>query len=346
MATQHQRASRHLVRLPFTFLAIALAACGTGDAVQNGASSGSSSTTNRNGDASASSGASGSGASSGSVPTIHWGGGDSAESGPNGQAEAGDRVNDAGYAATIDGGGGDAAASSDAGAVLAEGGSAVTPFPPGVTSPKITIVGDSIAAGPGCYKKYLLQDLTTNGFSKFQFVGLYADSCGTVRHSAVSCSTTSQWIQPTFTMPNCSHGITFAGMSTVVQSLQPDLVMLQLGVNDVWGGTPTATILANYATLINQARSHNKNVVVVVAQIQKIMPSCSNMAAYNGAQALVSAVPAWAQSVSTKESPVFTADLWTNSDWHQTLDCVHPNDVGAQRMAGNWFDALKTILPR
>jgi lysophospholipase L1-like esterase len=38
--------------------------------------------------------------------------------------------------------------------------------------------------------------------------------------------------------------------------------------------------------------------------------------------------------------------VWTNSDWSraETLDCVHPNEVGAQKMGMNWFNALKTIL--
>ena len=67
-------------------------------------------------------------------------------------------------------------------------------FPSGITKPRIMIVGDSISAGPGCYKKYLLQYLTDNHYSKFQFVGEYSDDCGgVVRHSAVSCSTAEQY---------------------------------------------------------------------------------------------------------------------------------------------------------
>lgn len=58
-------------------------------------------------------------------------------------------------------------------------------------------------------------------------------------------------------------------------------------------------------------------------------------------------MPGWAQGQSTAESPVFVADFWTTSDWSkaETLDCVHPNDVGAEKMGRNWFNALKTILP-
>ena len=61
---------------------------------------------------------------------------------------------------------------------------------------------------------------------------------------------------------------------------------------------------------------------------------------------LTAAVPAWAQTQAQAESPVFVADLWTNSDWSkaETNDCVHPNDIGAEKMGKNWYETLKTIL--
>lgn len=219
-------------------------------------------------------------------------------------------------------------------------------FPPEVARPRIMIVGDSISAGPGCYKKYLVQNLTTNGITEYEFVGEYTDDCGGgVRHSAVSCTTSGNYTQPTFTVPNCNTN-TYPGLATLVETHNPDLVMLQLGVNDVWGGSaPIQPILNNYATLVEQARAHNPRVVVMVAQIHKIITdNCMNMASTTKAEELVMAVPAWAESVSTADSPVLVADLWTNSDAHEATDCVHPNDAGAQRMGQNWYNALAPIL--
>ncbi len=221
-------------------------------------------------------------------------------------------------------------------------------FPAGVTKPRIMIVGDSISAGPGCYKKFLLKALTDNHYSSFQFVGEYSDDCGGgVRHSAVSCSTATQYTQSMFSMPNCAQDKTFPGIATLVATHKPDLLMLQLGVNDVWGGKGPNDILGDYAKLVAQARAHNANVVLVVARIAKIRPACNaDETVTKRAEALVNAVPTWAQQQSLAQSPVFVADLWTNSDWSraETLDCVHPNDVGAERMGMNWFNALKGIL--
>lgn len=209
------------------------------------------------------------------------------------------------------------------------------------------IVGDSISAGPGCYKKYLVENLTQNGITNFEFVGEYDDDCGGgVKHSAVSCTTSDQYTQPSFTVPNCFGSQSFPGMSALVETHDPDLIMLQLGVNDVWGGSaPIAPILANYATLIEQARAHNPNIVVMVAQIHKIITdNCQNTASTSNAEALVMAVPEWALGITTAESPVLVADLWTNSDAREADDCVHPNDAGAQRMGLNWYNALAGIL--
>lgn len=243
--------------------------------------------------------------------------------------------------------GGFAGTTSNGGAAGATGGSGGSVFPPSVSRPRIMIVGDSISAGPGCYKKYLVQNLTANGITEYEFVGEYTDDCGGgVRHSAVSCTTSANFTEPSFSLSNCFAGMTFSGMSELVASHDPDLVMIQLGVNDVWSGSaPIQPILDNYTTLVDQARAQNPNVVVIVAQIHKIITdNCVNTASTANAEQLVMAIPGWAASASTAESPVLVADLWTNSDAHEADDCVHPNDAGAQRMGLNWYNALAGIL--
>lgn len=247
---------------------------------------------------------------------------------------------------------GGATAGSGAGTSSWTGSAGASPvadvFPPEVTAPRLMIVGDSISAGPGCYKKYLLQALQEDGYS-FEFVGEYTDDCGGgVRHSAVSCTTSSNYTRETFTVANCFPDKEFPGMAPLVASHNPDMILLQLGVNDVWGGrAPIQPILDNYTELVAQARAHNPRIAFVVAQIHKIKTdSCSNEASTDNARQLVEAVPAWAEGISTADSPVFVADLWTNSDSNEADDCVHPNDAGAQRMGQNWYEALKNLLPR
>jgi len=239
------------------------------------------------------------------------------------------------------------AASNTGGAAGETSMPAASPFPSSVQRPQIMIVGDSISAGPGCYKKYLLGELNTNGYTNFDFVGEYADDCGGgVRHSARSCSTAAQYTQPTFTLAadSCNPSGTFPGLSQLVVEYRPDLLMIQLGVNDAWGGRATDAILASYTTLVQQARAQNPNVVIAVAQIQQIRPASDGDAVFARAQQLISAIPGWARAQSQSQSPVFVADLWTDSNPAETLDGVHPDDAGAQRMGLNWFNALRAIL--
>ena len=268
-------------------------------------------------------------------------------SGGSGSGGAGSTDSSGGQNASS--GGAVGAGGSGSGGAPGSGGAGDSVFPEGVIQPKIMIVGDSISAGPGCYKGYLDQKLKDNGYSRYEFVGEYSDDCGkNVAHSAVSCTTSLDFTKPSFTLPDCKPGVEFPGMASLVAEHDPDLIMLQLGVNDVWGGSaPIQGILTNYSTLLSQARAHNPQVVLVVAQIHKIITdNCTNASSTTNAEALIQAVPDWAASQSTQQSPVFVADLWTNSDPQEADDCVHPDDAGAKRMGDNWYEALKGILPK
>lgn len=196
------------------------------------------------------------------------------------------------------------------------------------------------------------QHLKDDGITNYEFVGKYDDDCGSgIKHSAVSCSTTSDYAKETFVLANASCSQTpFDGMSKLVAEFNPDLIMLQLGVNDVWdANAQIQPVLDNYTTLVSRARAHNPNIVIVIAQIQKInTQQAATPCAANDfspkAKELVDAIPAWAQATNTQGSKVFVADLWTNSLVTDTKDCVHPNDAGDQKMAQSWFETLKDIL--
>lgn len=218
-----------------------------------------------------------------------------------------------------------------------------------IPSPKVMIVGDSISAGPGCYKKYLQQKLVANGAGHIQFVGEYTDDCGGgVMHSAVSCSTALDYTKEQFNLPYCKPEAKYPGLAPLMARHQPDMVMLQLGVNDMWSGdTPVAEVLARYHTLISQMRASNPDVVIAIAKIQKILSdNCTNQKSYDQVEKLIGALPEWAAANSTERSPIIVADLWTNSDPHDAKDCVHPGDKGAQRMAENWYNALAPVFVR
>ncbi len=208
-----------------------------------------------------------------------------------------------------------------------------------VTLPvKIMPLGDSITGSPGCWRALLCTNLVNAGYTGFtdiHFVGTQPpQGCGIPYDGS-----------------NEGHG---GALATNIVSLNelpgwlsatnPDIVLMHLGTNDVWSNIATNTILAAYTTLIGQMRANNPNMKILVAQIIPMNPSgCSNCA--QGVINLDAAIPAWAASITTAQSPVIAVDQWTGfNDATDTVDGVHPNDSGNQKIAARWFTPLTQQL--
>jgi lysophospholipase L1-like esterase len=211
---------------------------------------------------------------------------------------------------------------------------------PAATGPvRIMPLGDSITAGPGCWRAMLWHQLQTSGYTNIDFVGSVADG-------------------------GCNYGYTYDGdneghggyaatgiadnnqLPPWLDAARPDIVLMHLGTNDMWGGTiPTSTILAAYTKLVDQMRASNPAMKIVVAQIIPMNPpSCPTCAA--GVVALDNAIPSWAAGLSTAQSPIVVVDQWTGFDTVADTvgDGVHPNDSGFQKMANRWYPALASLL--
>ncbi|EKD19633.1 SGNH hydrolase [Drepanopeziza brunnea f. sp. 'multigermtubi' MB_m1] len=219
---------------------------------------------------------------------------------------------------------------------------------------RINALGDSITGSPGCWRALLWQNLQTAGVTNTDFVGTLApQGCGF-----------------NYDGENDGHGGYLAtGIASASQlpgwlaiSL-PDIVMMQLGTNDVWSSLPTATILAAYSTLVGQMRVQNPKMVVLVAQITPMAPAgCASCA--QGVVSLNAAIPAvcgylfliisrvkilnvecWAAAISTATSPVNVVDCWTGFNTTlNTGDGVHPNESGNVILAHDWFAPLSSAI--
>ncbi|KAG4410954.1 hypothetical protein IFR04_015915 [Cadophora malorum] len=202
---------------------------------------------------------------------------------------------------------------------------------------RINALGDSITGSPGCWRALLWQKLQAAGVTNTDFVGTLAgQGCGF-----------------TYDGENDGHGGFLATGIVSNNQLpgwlaisQPDIVMMQLGTNDVWSSLSTSTILAAYTTLVGQMRAQNPKVLVLVAQITPMSPSgCTTCA--QGVIDLNAAIPAWAAGISTTASPVSIVDVWTGfSTSLDTGDGVHPNDAGNVVLANDWFQPLSSAIVR
>lgn len=200
---------------------------------------------------------------------------------------------------------------------------------------RIMPLGDSITGSPGCWRALLWNMLINAGYTNINFVGTQPpQGCGVP-----------------YDGDNEGHGGALAtGIVSQNQlpgwlaATSPDIVMMHLGTNDVWSGLSTATILGAYTTLVSQMRANNPNMKILVAQIIPMNPAnCTTCGP--GVVALDNAIPAWASAHSTAQSPISVVDQWTGFNAvTDTVDGVHPNDSGNQKMASKWYAALTPLL--
>jgi len=204
---------------------------------------------------------------------------------------------------------------------------------------RIMPLGDSITAGPGCWRAKLWHQLQTTGYTNIDFVGGVSDGGG--------CN------------PGYSYDFDHEGHSGYsatgiadqnqlppwLDAAKPDIVLMHLGTNDMWGGyIPLANKLAAYTKLVGQMRANNPTMKIIVAQIIPMSAAaCATCPA--DVAALDQAIPGWAAGLTTTQSPIAVADLWTGYDAvADNIDGVHPNDTGFQKMANSWYPVLTHTL--
>jgi hypothetical protein len=196
-------------------------------------------------------------------------------------------------------------------------------------------LGDSITGAPGCWRALLWNRLQSTGYTNIDFVG----TLGT------------QPCSMSYDGNNEGHaGFQAVGIADQNQlpgwlsATNPDIVMMHLGTNDIWGARSTSAIITAFGKLVDQMRANNPNMKIIVAKILPMTPSnCS--ACYQRVVDLNAAIPAWASGKSTTQSPIVVVDQWTGFNTAtDTTDGVHPNSAGDKKMSDKWYPALVAFL--
>jgi lysophospholipase L1-like esterase len=207
------------------------------------------------------------------------------------------------------------------------------------TPVRIMPLGDSITAGPGCWRAKLWHRLQTSGYTNIDFVGSQSDGGG--------CNPGYS-----YDFDHEGHGgFSATGIANNDQlppwlaAAKPDVVLMHLGTNDMWGGyIPLQDKLNAFTKLVGQMRANNPNMKIIVAQIIPMSAAaCATCPA--DVAALDQAIPGWAAGLTTAQSPISVADLWTGYDAvADNVDGTHPNDTGFQKMADAWYPAVAKAL--
>jgi lysophospholipase L1-like esterase len=189
------------------------------------------------------------------------------------------------------------------------------------------MLGDSITSNT-CYPQYISRDLISSGHTNFQFLG-------TVQNNQ-ACSATNVQTEGhggSLVTSLVTNGVASATLQGWLTNALPEIVVMHFGTNDIWSNQSPTNILTAYSGVIDAARAAVPNVIFFVAQIIPMAPTnCVACAAR--VTALNAVIPDWAASKSTSTSPIYVVDLWTGIDAAtDTVDGVHPNFVGSQKMS-------------
>ena len=196
---------------------------------------------------------------------------------------------------------------------------------------RIMPLGDSITesqTGFASYRYWLWQSLEDFGFCA-DFVGNEVGVNGT----------------PLFTDFDQDHeghsGIRADQVRNQVQgwaaAVNPDVVMIHIGTNDLWQGQSPASTRDDIAGIIDEIRIARPRAVILLAQIIPMGPA--------DVVPLNALLPALVAAKNTEVSPVVLVDQFTGFNLAaDTWDNVHPNESGEIKIANNFFDALMPFL--
>jgi acyl-CoA thioesterase I len=125
-------------------------------------------------------------------------------------------------------------------------------------------------------------------------------------------------------------------IDAIVAATQPDMVLLDLGGNDVLEGVPLVTTVENLTAIIDHLRAANPNIRIVLAQSTP----------YQGQNAKrMSKLRAAVRRIARTHSRVWTVNLYGGfSVRKDTFDGTHPDDSGERKIAKAYFGLLKKLL--
>lgn len=134
----------------------------------------------------------------------------------------------------------------------------------------------------------------------------------------------------------------------------PDIVLIELGTNDVFQCVPVKDAMKNISQIIDILRNKNSHVKIFLSQIPPLGTQwadkklCGTDTSYSKSiEIFNSQVIKMAAEKNTNASNVVMVDLYTAvHPATEMYDDIHPNDIGEKDMAERWFRAINKYIAR
>ena len=205
---------------------------------------------------------------------------------------------------------------------------------PAEAQTRILPLGDSVTSSFAPYSSYrywLWHDLVD--------AGINADFVGTQHGVAGGTPQNTDYDQDHEGHPGWTTEDALANIDTIAAATQPDVVLIDLGANDVMEGVPRETTVTNLELIIEHLRAVNPNVIILLGQpTQYIGPNHKLLSKLKGAISRI------AKTESQAGSPVIRVNLGSGFNVRRdTFDGMHPNESGEKKIASKFFAALTQL---
>jgi lysophospholipase L1-like esterase len=138
-----------------------------------------------------------------------------------------------------------------------------------------------------------------------------------------------------------------------LKNYTPDIVLVELGTNDVFQCRKIPDVMKNFSELVELLRKKNKNVKIFFAQIPPLGTQwaqkklCNNDTTYDESiLSLNKAILVFGKNHSTSLSPVFIVDQYSGITPANQYDDIHPNLSGEKIMALRWFTSIHNYIKK
>ena len=123
-----------------------------------------------------------------------------------------------------------------------------------------------------------------------------------------------------------------AQVATWIPQAAPDVILLDIGTNDLLRRDAVTKAPARLATLIDHLIELAPNTRIVLAKLLVVRPEFRT---FNNTMAKIA---------TTRPGHVWLADMSGISP-EETVDHVHPTDLGYRAMAAEWYRSLTDVIP-
>jgi lysophospholipase L1-like esterase len=224
----------------------------------------------------------------------------------------------------------------------------------GAPAVKIMCLGDSITEGttPGGYRSRLCSNLTTAGYD-FTFVGssttndssvlTTADQTHHEGHGGYRISDIENNLDGDSGLSGNNGGYWLSG-TTGRAAVYPDLVLLQIGTNDIRPGQSAEAICGRLDSLIGHIFVDRPQATMIVASVTPTNYPESETYDYEAATVAFNAlIPDLVAKYVSQARNIYFLDMHSKLNESDIVPTVHPTQAGYDKMGDAWLVAIKAV---